>query len=158
MKFKRAVLDESAAKKTVNLLQGCLFDLTDLALQGKQAHWNVVGANFRPVHLQLDEIIESAREASDEVAERISTLGISADGRSASIAKHSRLEVFPDGFHSASTTVTTFSDRLAKAIGGMREAIDALAEVDPVSQDLLIGVTAGLEKHLWMLQTQEVNG
>ncbi|MBU1803288.1 MAG: DNA starvation/stationary phase protection protein, partial [Actinobacteria bacterium] len=34
-------------------LQQLLVDLTDLHLQGKQAHWNVVGKNFRDLHLQL---------------------------------------------------------------------------------------------------------
>jgi len=32
-----------------------------LHLQSKQAHWNVVGHNFRDLHPQLDEIIDIAR-------------------------------------------------------------------------------------------------
>ena len=37
-------------------LQEVLVDLVELHLQGKQAHWNVIGTNFRDLHLQLDEI------------------------------------------------------------------------------------------------------
>ena len=37
-------------------LQATLLDLVDLALTGKQLHWSVVGPNFRPLHLQLDEL------------------------------------------------------------------------------------------------------
>ena len=36
-------------------LQKVLVDLIELHLQGKQAHWNLVGTNFRDLHLQLDE-------------------------------------------------------------------------------------------------------
>jgi starvation-inducible DNA-binding protein len=39
-------------------LQGVLIDLIDLSLLGKQAHWNLYGAHFRPLHLQLDEFVE----------------------------------------------------------------------------------------------------
>ena len=35
-----------------------MVDLIELYLQGKQAHWNLVGTNFRDLHLQLDEIID----------------------------------------------------------------------------------------------------
>src|SRR4029453_13027661 len=52
-------------------LQKVLVDLIELHLQGKQAHWNVVGTNFRDLHLQLDELVDFAREASDTVAERM---------------------------------------------------------------------------------------
>ena len=52
-------------------LQQALVDLTDLSLQGKQAHWNIEGPGFRSLHLHLDEIIDEVRLAADDVAERI---------------------------------------------------------------------------------------
>ena len=36
---------------TGHALQQTLVDLIDLSLVAKQAHWNVVGRNFRSVHL-----------------------------------------------------------------------------------------------------------
>jgi hypothetical protein len=36
-----------------------LADLIELHLQSKQAHWNVVGKNFRDLHLRLDEPVDS---------------------------------------------------------------------------------------------------
>jgi starvation-inducible DNA-binding protein len=48
-------------------LQAVLVDLIELHLQGKQAHWNLIGTNFRDLHLQLDEIVDIAREASDTI-------------------------------------------------------------------------------------------
>ena len=62
-------------------LQTVLVDLIELHLQGKQAHWNLVGTNFRDLHLQLDSIVDTAREASDTIAERMRALDAVPDGR-----------------------------------------------------------------------------
>src|SRR5262249_57258425 len=43
-------------------LQAVLVDLVDLSLLGKQLHWTVVGPHFRPLHLPLDELVDSWRE------------------------------------------------------------------------------------------------
>ncbi len=153
--FTRPLLSGEAESQTATLLQGCLVDLIDLALQMKQAHWNVVGPHFQPIHEKLDEVVETAREASDEVAERIVAIGVTADGRAATLVESSRLDAFPAGFHDGPTIVTACSDRLSKTCVGLREAIAPLGDLDPISEDLLIGITAELEKHLWMLQAQE---
>ncbi|MCA9233979.1 MAG: DNA starvation/stationary phase protection protein Dps [Planctomycetales bacterium] len=153
--LKRHVVDGKKRTETITLLQGCLADLIDLALQGKQAHWNVVGPNFRSMHLQLDEIIALARDASDAVAERIVTLGDPAEGRASYVAETTRLDAYPKGLQSVSDTVSLVADRLMKVIAGLREAIDAVGDLDPVSQDLLIAQAGGLEKYLWMVQAQE---
>jgi len=55
-------------------LQRVLTDLIALELVGKQIHWNIVGPNFRDVHLNLDEVVDIAREGSDEAAERVRAL------------------------------------------------------------------------------------
>ena len=39
--------------------QRFLADLIELHLQSKQAHWNVVGKDFRDLHLRLDEPVDS---------------------------------------------------------------------------------------------------
>jgi starvation-inducible DNA-binding protein len=62
-------------------LQATLVDLIDLSLVAKQLHWNVTGPSFRPLHLQLDELAETARGLSDDAAERARALGWSPDGR-----------------------------------------------------------------------------
>lgn len=78
-------------------LQKVLVDLLELASQGKQAHWNVIGTNFRDTHLALDEIIDSAREFSDTIAERMRALHALPDGRSDTVAESTTLPEFPQG-------------------------------------------------------------
>ena len=70
-----------AEQLVIDALQRALVDLTDLSLQAKQYHWNIQGDRFRALHLALDEIVDQVREDLDEVAERISTLGGTPDGR-----------------------------------------------------------------------------
>ncbi len=141
-------------KVVVKDLQATLVELIDLSLLGKQAHWNVVGPNFRSVHLQLDEIVDTARLASDRVAERIATVGAAPDGRASAVAASSRLAEFPGGqvpvtetVKLVGTTIDTMSERL-------RERIVRIAEADPVSQDILISASDELEKQAWMLRAQ----
>ena len=59
-----------ASPTLTNNLQAVLADLIELHIQGKQAHWNIVGTNFRDLHLQLDEIVDAARQFADDMAER----------------------------------------------------------------------------------------
>ena len=153
--FKRQILDGNNLDKTTTLLQQSLVDLVDLALLLKQAHWNVIGHNFRSVHLQLDEIIATVRTASDEVAERMSALGISPDGRAETVAQQSNVARYPDSFQDVSSTVTTVADAMQTTIEGIRQAIEKLGDLDPISEDMMIGISGPLEKHLWMVQAQE---
>jgi starvation-inducible DNA-binding protein len=155
--FRRRLLQAEATDKVSTTLQHNLANMVDLALLLKQAHWNVVGTNFRSLHLQLDEIIETVRSASDEIAERISALGIAPDGRSGTISQESDLVSYPPQFVSVQETVERTADAVKVTIDGLRAAIDRLSDLDPISEDLLIGIAGPMEKHLWMLQAQELD-
>ena len=154
--FKRNVLKDTDQKTAADILQGTLVTLIDLALDLKQAHWNVVGPNFRSLHLQLDEIIVTVRGATDEIAERIVTIGIAPDGRATTVAANTKLGEFATGFHKVSESVTAVADPMKKAIDQIRHGIEKMGSIDPVSEDLLIGISFQMEKHLWMVQAQEV--
>ena len=154
--FKRTILTAEKSDKVSGVLQQRLVDLVDLALQLKQAHWCVVGNNFRAVHLQLDEIIVDVRAGSDEVAERISALGVAPDGRSQRVASSTKLAEISAGFESTKDTISVVADRLQTTIEGLRDSIEKLDDLDLISQDMLIAISAALEKHLWMVQSQEL--
>jgi starvation-inducible DNA-binding protein len=150
------VLKKDTAQKTAAELQAFLVDLVDLSLQGKQAHWNVVGPHFRTLHLELDEVVEDVRKWADEIAERLRALGFAADGRAGYIAKHSTLESLPEGIISDKDVLRSLSDQLATAAARGRAAIDRLDSADVVTEDILIEAVQGLEKHLWMFRSQQV--
>jgi len=150
----KSPLDESARGTVGKALQGALVDLIDLSLQGKQAHWNLIGHHFRSIHLQLDEVVASARLHSDTVAERAVTLGVNPDGRARTVAETSGLGSLDAGYLQDDKVIAAFVERLGSAVARMRERVEATEKSDPVTQDILIAVTADLEKHYWMFQAQ----
>ena len=129
-----------ASKQLADHLQQVQVDLIDLHVQGKQAHWNVVGTNFRDLHLQLDEIIDAARLFSDEVAERMRAVFITPDGRSATVAEQTSLPPFPEGEVDTATTVDLITERLYAVCGTIRDVHDEVDEEDPTTADILHGV------------------
>ncbi|MFE9098173.1 Dps family protein [Streptomyces sp. NPDC007264] len=150
----KSPLADTDLKTVSEALQGALLDLVDLALVAKQVHWNVIGPRFRSIHLQLDEVVETARGHSDTVAERASALGVPPDARAATVAQGSGIGSVPQGWVKDTDAVGTLVSALGSVIARMRERVAATAEADPVSQDILLGITADLEKHHWMFQAE----
>lgn len=143
-----------AAKKLGENLQAVLVDLIELGIQGKQAHWNVVGHNFRDTHLQLDEIIEATREFSDTVAERMRALHAVPDGRSDVIAATTTLPEYPQGEIDTSETIDLVTVRLEAVVGTMRDVHDEVDEADPTSADILHAIIEKLEQFAWMVSAE----
>ncbi|MGW7524652.1 Dps family protein [Streptomyces sp. NPDC054783] len=150
----KSPLADADLKTVSEALQGALVDLVDLSLVAKQIHWNIVGPRFRSIHLQLDEVVASARTHSDTVAERASALGVPPDGRAATVASGSGIGTMSAGWIKDGDAVGAMVEALGAVITRMRERVAATGEPDPVTQDIFIGITADLEKHHWMFQAE----
>jgi starvation-inducible DNA-binding protein len=135
-------------------LQMVLTDLIELHVQGKQAHWNLVGTNFRDLHLQLDEIIAAARLFADQAAERMRALHALPDGRSNTVSGDSRLEEFPQGLVSTKDAVELVTARLDRTVQTMRDIHDEVDEEDPTSADLLHAAIERFEQLKWMVNAE----
>ncbi|WP_117208890.1 Dps family protein [Allorhizocola rhizosphaerae] len=140
-------------KVTGEALQRALVDLIGLALQSKQAHWNLTGPHFRSIHLHLDEVVATAREHTDTLAERAVAIGVNPDGRAATVARDTSAP-FGEGPVPDSEVITRMVQLLAEIVGRLREGVKETAEADPVSQDLLISAEHDLRKHHWMFAAQ----
>ncbi|MEV6626300.1 DNA starvation/stationary phase protection protein [Amycolatopsis sp. NPDC051106] len=151
----KSPLSEADKEITGNALQATLVDLVDLSLIAKQAHWNVVGANFRSAHLQLDELVNTARQYVDEVAERANAIGISPNGKAKTVVESSGVPEYPDNWQSVESTVAAIVDILSALIERLRARIDETDKSDLVTQDLLIEITRALEEAHWMWQAQQ---
>ncbi|WP_242890539.1 Dps family protein [Actinomadura litoris] len=150
----KSPLGEDARKTVGNALQGALVDLIDLSLVAKQAHWNLTGRNFKVVHEHLDEVVDLAREGQDDVAERAVAIGVNPDGRARTVADRTVLPQLEAGYLADDKVVAAVTDALAQVIARFRERVAETDEPDPITQDLLISITAQLEKQHWMFQAQ----
>ena len=135
-------------------LQEVLVDLIELHLQGKQAHWNLIGTNFRDLHLQIDEVVDIAREASDTIAERMRALNAVPDGRSDTVTASTTLPAFPPNEQSTTETVDLITTRLYATVGTIRTVHDAVDAIDPTTSDLLHEIIDSLEKQAWMIRSE----
>ncbi len=144
----------TASKALSENLQKVLVDLIELASQGKQAHWNVVGTNFRDTHLALDEIIDAAREFSDTIAERMRALHALPDGRSDTVAESTTLPEFPQGEIATTEVIDLMTARLEDAVATCRDVHDQVDEEDPTSADIFHEIIEKLEQYAWMMSAE----
>lgn len=83
--------------EVISLLNARLADAIDLQTQAKHAHWNVKGPTFIALHELFDELAENVEEHIDRITERVTSLGGTAEGALASVAKATALAPCPAG-------------------------------------------------------------
>ena len=72
----------------------------------------------------------------------------------ADVERDSSLERFMEGTVTDKQAIAMMADRVTTVVARARGSMDKLGEVDLASQDLVIEIVRGLEKHLWMLRVQ----
>ena len=146
-------------EKLVDLLQQNLFDLINLQLQTKQAHWNVKGPHFIGLHELFDAVAEAVEPLVDEVAERAVSLGGLVDGTVEGIRKNTTLKPYPTDIVDGRDHVEALSTAIAAAGKKAREAIDEADELgDKDTADLFTEVSRVLDKKLWFVEAHLQGG
>lgn len=136
----------------VKVLNQQLANLADLYSQSKQAHWNVTGPRFYFLHQLFDSVAEHIEPFIDDIAERITALGGTANGTSRMTAKHSQLPEYPAGLLEGEVHLRELSERASLASAKARMAIERCEELkDKASADLFTDVVRELDKQLWFL-------
>jgi starvation-inducible DNA-binding protein len=142
--------DESS--EVIAVLQQRLSAYNDLHLTLKHIHWNVAGPNFIGIHEMLDPQVDTVRLYADEVAERIATMGGSPKGTPGAIIDDRDWDDYAIGRDSAVAHLGALDLVYQGVIGDNRSAISAVADIDPVTEDMLIAQTAELEKYHWFVR------
>jgi starvation-inducible DNA-binding protein len=151
-------MDEATADAVADLLQQRLTALLDLQLTLKHIHWNVVGPAFIGVHEMLDPQVDEVRAMSDAIAERIATLGSEPMGTPGFVVKTRTWDDYDLGRATTQEHLAALDLVYTGVNGDHREAIDKLEELDPVSQDLLIGQSEKLEMYQWFVRAHLEDG
>ena len=126
-------------------------DLTALSVDSKQAHWHVRGANFQAVHELLDVVVDNARQYADTAAERVVALGLPIDVRIQTVAKKATTGTMSAGFQRADTVIAEVISAIDAALVTVHTAVEELAQLDPVSQDVASEIARGLQTDRWFL-------
>ncbi|MGO2468081.1 MAG: Dps family protein [Microbacterium gubbeenense] len=141
----------TAASSSSQFLSPVVLGLQALTINGKQAHWHVRGANFIGVHEFLDTVVANAGGWADEVAERIVALGLPIDARVQRVAEKVSNTGAPAGFAQSTDVIKGIISDMDAVIVDLDAAIEGLDETNLVSQDVVIGIKAGIEKDRWFL-------
>jgi starvation-inducible DNA-binding protein len=146
-------LSEKIRRNVAAILNDRLADAIDLQSQVKQAHWNVKGPNFIALHELFDQISDAVLEQIDEIAERVTTLGATAEGTVAVAAKRSKLKNYPLSITAGKDHLYYLSTQLAawaKAVRAAIEDTDKLGDAD--TADLFTGISRSVDKYLWFVE------
>ena len=152
LKYTTPGLTEGDAARVVELLQDRLNATTDLHLTLKHVHWNVVGPHFIAVHEMIDPQVEIVRGFADDLAERIATFGGSPVGTPGALVEARTWEEYSIGRDTTQAHLGALDLVYQGVISSYRDAIKELDELDPVTQDMLIGQTEQLELFHWFIR------
>lgn len=146
-----SVADSTAAAGTAQFLSPVVLSLQALAVNAKQAHWNVRGANFMAIHELLDTLTTNAQAGADLAAERVVALGLPIDARLQTVAEKAPTTAVPAGFAQWREIVKAIITEIDNSLTLLTAAIEGLDESDLTSQDVAIQIKQGLEKDRWFL-------
>ena len=150
-------MSELQSGEVADMLQKQLSRYNDLHLTLKHIHWNVVGPNFIGVHEMIDPQVVLVRGYADDVAERIAALGDSPKGTPGAAAEDRTWEDYSIGRDTVQAHLSALDHIYNGVIEDTRKGIERLDELDPVTQDLLIGHAAELENFQWFVRAHLVN-
>ena len=145
-------MSDTASQDAVSVLQQRLVATLDLQLTLKHIHWNVVGMNFIAIHEMLDPQVDAVRLQSDEIAERIATLGGEPLGTPGAITSGRDWSDYDTNRAPTVQHLMALDSVYSGVVGDHREAVSRLGELDPVSEDLLIGHLRDLELFQWFVR------
>jgi starvation-inducible DNA-binding protein len=138
--------------RIAGLLQDRLNALTDLSLTLKHIHWNVVGPHFIGVHTMLDPQVDAVLEMVDQTAERIATLGVAPIGTPGALVAARSWDDYSIGRADAIAHLGALDQVYSGVVGAHRLVIDELDDLDPVTQDMVIGQVQQLELFQWFVR------
>ncbi|MEM6404557.1 MAG: Dps family protein [Cyanobacteria bacterium P01_D01_bin.116] len=148
-------LTEEQRKGVCELLNNDLSDAYLLLVKTKKYHWDVVGPQFRSLHMLWEEHYETLTMNIDSIAERVRALGSFPVSTMEGFLKLTSLKENPENLPLATQMVSCLVDDHEQVIRNLREHIDACGNKfhDEGTADFLTGLMEGHEEMAWMLRS-----
>jgi starvation-inducible DNA-binding protein len=145
-------ISEADRESIAEGLKALLADSYTLYLQTHNFHWNVMGPQFRELHLMFEEHYTELATAVDEIAERIRTLGVAAPGTYKAFAALSSIEEV-EGVPEAKEMVARLTTGHEQVVKTCRSVLAKAQEADDESTAALVSDRMRVhEKTAWMLR------
>lgn len=141
------------SKEVVDTLKVVLANTYSLYLKTQNYHWNVLGPNFKSLHLLFEEHYTDLANAVDEIAERIRALNELAPG---SFAEFEKLRTVTDADSSlnAEGMVKDLYKEHEEVLNSLKKCLAAAQKVhDESTIGLVTERMAYHEKTVWMLKS-----
>jgi starvation-inducible DNA-binding protein len=138
------------ASEARGLLEATVGDLYTAYLQVKGHHWTVEGAEYRDLHLFLDEVATDLLKGVDEAAERLADLGGAPPETAPAIQQASRVQPTLEPARGRGTRARLAADRalLQAVIDNLRARIGRAMELrEHGTRHLLDRLLARVEGH-----------
>lgn len=145
-------LDSAESGRAITIMQARLSALIDLQLTLKHIHWNVVGMNFIAIHEMLDPQYDAVRAMTDELAERIATMGGEPLGTPGSVVRIRTWDDYDLNREPAVRHLSALDGVYSGVIEDHRSATEKIGQIDPVTEDLFIGQLRQLELFQWFIR------
>jgi DNA-binding ferritin-like protein len=140
-------IDTDRAEQIVDALNADLASVYVLYHQLKKHHWNVEGAEFRDIHLFLDEAAETAEDGADELAERVGALGGTPVSSGSNLEAHAPVEPEDQDVYDIRTSLENDLELYGDIIEGMRDHIELATNLgDHATAELLRTVLVDVEE------------
>jgi DNA-binding ferritin-like protein len=141
-------LDEEKAEQVIEALNSDLADAYVLYHQLHKHHWNVEGAEFRDIHVFLQEAYEGVELAADAIAERLQAIGGVPHASMSTLSEHATVEPEDEDVYDIRTSLENDLEMYGDIIESYREHIELAAGLgDHATAQMLREQLVDLEEH-----------
>jgi starvation-inducible DNA-binding protein len=127
-------------------------DLLALHNMYKEAHWDLNGPLFLPLHEYYQRQADFYLQQADLFAERVLQFGSSVDGRTSTIARTTKLAELPEGYLTDDHSLKLLLDRVSVLQKEIYELIGQTEGSDPPTSNKLQDLAYSVDKDLWQLR------
>jgi starvation-inducible DNA-binding protein len=143
---------DAERRKSIKGLQQLTVDLLALHNMYKEAHWDLTGPLFLPLHEYYQRQADFYLQQADLYAERVVQLGESVDGRFSTIARTTKLAEMPEGYLTDDHSLKLLLDRVTALQKEIYELIGQTEGSEPPTSTKLQDLAYSVDKDLWQLR------
>ena len=140
-------LEKEKAEQVIDALNTDLAATYVLYHQLRKHHWNVVGAEFRDIHIFLGEAAARAEEGADVIAERVQAIGGTPIAGMSALEAHAPVEPEDQDIYDIRTSLANDLEIYGDIIESLRDHIELATNLgDHASAQLLREILVEVEE------------